>query len=353
MWIATADQLLKIERGARDKFLTDPELNHADMAEAHAAEQSIELGAFMDASRKKHEFIIGYLDKLEARLKNLQTAGSGSGGDNSSKPHNSDSTKGSFQGHVAPGRLAPLNHSNGSGDGYTIASRPHQPFTQTYAPASANKGSTALRSSEHYLSPVGALPLAQGVPHGAWSPRGSDHRTPPRLGHLSAHTYPNTISGVGVDPRALHDAARRVFIAYDRDRSGDIDAAELRAALRDLGLDATSGQAAAIVAKYDNNRDARLDFVEFSQLLHELRQFQAQQLGAPQRLVASVPLEPARSRITVPLGGGGMRTSGGGFYSSEELRAIQEAAARQAVLAEHARVSDPAQLASLDAGPPP
>ena len=44
------------------------------------------------------------------------------------------------------------------------------------------------------------------------------------------------------------------------------------AALRDLGLiDVDSAQASAILARYDTNSDARLDFVEFTQLLHELR----------------------------------------------------------------------------------
>lgn len=141
------------------------------------------------------------------------------------------------------------------------------------------------------------------------------------------------------------DAARRVFDLYDRDRSGDIDARELQPALRDLGLvDIDSVQAAAILGRYDADRSLKLDFVEFTQLLHELREFQS----AANRAAAEAR-GPAASVSTVA--GGGM---GSGYYSAEQIRGLQEAAARQAALAERARLDGRGRGYSADdAGPRP
>ena len=156
----------------------------------------------------------------------------------------------------------------------------------------------------------------------------SAHRSAPRLGGGGAR------SGLGSQAYdvQLMDSARRVFVMYDRNSSGDIDARELQAALRDLGLlDVDSAQTNAILARYDTNSDARLDFVEFTQLLHELREFQT----------AAARAEAAPARV------------GGGYYTSEQIRALQDVAARQGLIEERARLDGTGRLASLDAGPPP
>ena len=65
-----------------------------------------------------------------------------------------------------------------------------------------------------------------------------------------------------------------VFNEYDKDRSGDIDASELRAALTALGLSVTGPQAAALLAKYDHDSSAVLEIDEFERLVRELSRSQ-------------------------------------------------------------------------------
>ena len=73
------------------------------------------------------------------------------------------------------------------------------------------------------------------------------------------------------------DEVRAVFNRYDRDRSSDLDASELRGALTSMGLVTDSDdKAAAILAKYDANVSGRLEFDEFERLVNELRAFQQQ-----------------------------------------------------------------------------
>ena len=71
------------------------------------------------------------------------------------------------------------------------------------------------------------------------------------------------------------DSVANVFNRYDSDRSGDIDASELRDALRGMGLPTDTAQAATVLAKYDADRSGRLDLPEFRRLVDELRRFQA------------------------------------------------------------------------------
>ena len=116
-----------------------------------------------------------------------------------------------------------------------------------------------------------------------------------------------------------------------------------------------------ILSKYDANANMRLDFVEFTQLLHELREFQtaANQAAA----------DPLRPRTTAPggvggsggaLGGLGMGAGGaggvgcgGGYYTTEQIAELQANARRQVQIEERARLDGTGRLASLDAGPPP
>ena len=66
---------------------------------------------------------------------------------------------------------------------------------------------------------------------------------------------------------------RTAFEMFDKDRSGDIDAAELRAALQSLGVPMeTLTEAASLLNIYDANRSARLSLFEFSQLCTEVLQ---------------------------------------------------------------------------------
>ena len=70
-------------------------------------------------------------------------------------------------------------------------------------------------------------------------------------------------------------------MAFDTDGSGDIDASELKAALKYLGMDATAEQARAVLSRYDTNKaDARLDLAEFAKLVADVRAYKS---GSPTR----------------------------------------------------------------------
>lgn len=275
--------------------------------------------------QRNFEYTTGRFDRMEATLKLLMRSDpSGPGGDRSDF---GNASNGSRPPYVSPGRLVPVNYIEHA----------HQPYP--YPARRPIKAPTPYiggqRPTDAYLGSLATLPPAEA------------HRAAPRIGGLSHATTSQLL---------LQDQARRVFAAYDRDGSGDIDAMELRRALIDLGLDADAGQTAAIIAKYDTNMDRRLDFGEFSALIAELRDFQSQTGGASSPaqvgLSMSLPLHPAGSGG--PLPSGGMRTPGAGYYTAEELQAMREAAARQAAAAERARLaSSSSRLVSLDAGPPP
>ena len=84
--------------------------------------------------------------------------------------------------------------------------------------------------------------------------------------------------------------------AYDRDGSGYIDAKELIPSLRDLGLnvDGEGAEVHAILRRYDADGDKQLDFIEFSQMLYDLRQFQ---LASQQQASRSRPHPSPRPKM--------------------------------------------------------
>ena len=77
------------------------------------------------------------------------------------------------------------------------------------------------------------------------------------------------------DGAAVGEDIAAVFARYDRDRSGDIDAVELRKALNALGLPADTAEAALVLAAYDADASGQLDLGEFAKLVGQLRAFQA------------------------------------------------------------------------------
>ena len=78
-----------------------------------------------------------------------------------------------------------------------------------------------------------------------------------------------------------------VFHRFDKDRSGDIDASELRDALEALGLSTSSEQAVRVMHKYDKDRSGKLEFDEFLRLVTELRSFQGTAAVAPVALAGA------------------------------------------------------------------
>lgn len=56
--------------------------------------------------------------------------------------------------------------------------------------------------------------------------------------------------------------------------AGDIDVKELHVGVHMLGLSATNAQARKLLARFDTDRNGRLELSEFRQLVAELRRFQ-------------------------------------------------------------------------------
>ena len=88
---------------------------------------------------------------------------------------------------------------------------------------------------------------------------------------------------VGFVPQAVrpHDSHASedvldVFRRHGRNGSGGINSTELRAALKELGIDdAGSTQAETVLKKYDNDRSGTLEAEEFSRLVADLRRYRS------------------------------------------------------------------------------
>ena len=354
VWTPRSDHALKVEREARDKYFDHvgprPSASQNSMATS-VGEIRRTLNASSERSERTAEFQTHQFERLEKMVLETQqrldrmTFGTttGTGGKGDAGIGGDGRVKGGGGGgggevtsaleQMRLRRLAPLNCQAP----YVPPSAParHAPAFYKRSSSSSSTHST-FTSTDVFKRSLGTLPVDGGYP---------SHPSPPRT------------SGAGRSADELDDLvaqieARQVFLQYDPNGSGDIDFGSLRSALNDLGLAATSAQTAAIVAKYDNGAhngasSERLDFSAFTRLIAELRQLQRAGGGS---LVGSVPLQPGAGAD----GGGcnsGMRTaSGGGYYSPEELAALQEDAARRATLAERIRLGEVPSLRSLDAG---
>ena len=62
---------------------------------------------------------------------------------------------------------------------------------------------------------------------------------------------------------------RAAFELFDEDYSGFIEAPELRRALRHYGIDLTEYETASVLAQYDDHPDAKLDLIEFANLVRD------------------------------------------------------------------------------------
>jgi len=63
---------------------------------------------------------------------------------------------------------------------------------------------------------------------------------------------------------------RAAFARFDANRSGKLDHRELRAALRQLGLDVDEAEATAMLQRHDTNNNGLLDVREFGALVRQL-----------------------------------------------------------------------------------
>ena len=89
---------------------------------------------------------------------------------------------------------------------------------------------------------------------------------------------------------------RSAFDLFDTNQSGDIDGREVRRALQQLGMEANSREARAVLFKYDQDKDSRLDLAEFHRLVLGLLQFQKRQQPPPRpKSPSSPPRRPTSS----------------------------------------------------------
>ena len=68
--------------------------------------------------------------------------------------------------------------------------------------------------------------------------------------------------------------AQDIFRRHDRDASGDIDAVELHAALRELGMDPSRAHVRGLMQQYDTDQNTRIDQREFLALVQDVQQQQ-------------------------------------------------------------------------------
>ena len=87
----------------------------------------------------------------------------------------------------------------------------------------------------------------------------------------------------------------KMFQKYDTNRSGDIDAAELRHALKDLGLKTDGVLSETVLRKYDTDHSGALELEEFAKLVKELRVFQ--RVNATTKLLNAVSAMEADERL--------------------------------------------------------
>ena len=113
-----------------------------------------------------------------------------------------------------------------------------------------------------------------------------------------------------------HDERNRVplpvvlaFDQFDADRSGHMDARELRNALQQYGLKVSSQGAQRVAMRYDNRPHGKIDLLEFAQIVRDVVEAGSndpspvsspQQQSPPQAFLPSVPLHPQSAVHSYP-----------------------------------------------------
>lgn len=105
-----------------------------------------------------------------------------------------------------------------------------------------------------------------------WVPTGSPSSAAfPAPGPGSSYALRRPALGGPLTPAGVADQVAAAFRHFDTNRSGYLDYAELRAALRHYGIEASAVEAAAVVRKYDDNPDGKLELAEFAELVRDVQ----------------------------------------------------------------------------------
>ena len=88
------------------------------------------------------------------------------------------------------------------------------------------------------------------------------------------------------------DRVRAVFRKFDADNNGKLSVRELKAALKQLGVEASAEEAAAILRRYDSDHSQSLDIDEFTRLHDQLLAYERSHSTAAPGSSAAVPPPP-------------------------------------------------------------
>lgn len=104
--------------------------------------------------------------------------------------------------------------------------------------------------------------------------------------------------------RAVADRVRAVFRKFDIDNNGKLSVRELKAALKQLGVEASTDEAAAILRRYDSDHSHSLDIDEFTRLHDQLVAYErSHPTAAPGSSAAAAPPPPPEGPPPPPPGG--------------------------------------------------
>ena len=102
----------------------------------------------------------------------------------------------------------------------------------------------------------------------------------------------------------VSSGVRDAFERYDRDRSGLLDEREIREAFKQLDLDASADEIKAVMSKYSDAADGKIDIGQFNRMVIDLHR-RAQE-AADRSVVALEPSLPLRVMLHAGRGGGSL-----------------------------------------------
>ena len=188
-----------------------------------------------------------------------------------------------------------------------------RPQTSQTPGSSASRRTRSSRASNRQLTSLGSLPELSNVTGSL-----------PELSNVtrSSPGPPTRAMNRMVDHMVQRKAVvSKMFLEYDTDRSGSIDADELGAALRDLGLKLSPEELAAVFTRLDSDGSGEVDLAEF---MHHFKQEQKK------RFEGHVPeLKEAKDYLISQLKNGGQLhiDGGAGLYNLlvqiEQLQAAE------------------------------
>ena len=101
----------------------------------------------------------------------------------------------------------------------------------------------------------------------------------------------------------IPDRVRAVFRKFDTDNNGKLSVRELKAALKQLGVEASAEEAAAILRRYDSDHSHSLDIDEFTRLHDQLVAYERSHSTAAPGSSAAAPPPPPGGPPPPPPGG--------------------------------------------------